>query len=160
MFGSSASARSPLRERDTAAFAFVSGQTLGTVSNTATARPAFCRFAWPSASSGQSPGHVFHFTIRLRCRQICYLQRRRRGAANHSILPCAGPALSSSVTFAAKIQPAAQGFWWQLFGANFHEKVFSNMAASYLFRLHIGSQGLHGTHSFCNGFGRVRIRRM
>ena len=113
--------------------AFIRGQTLGLIdSDAAAARPAFSRFARLAfrvkrtlgnrrATFSTSPdpaGDAARFAT--------FSARRRRLRQTTQFYRVPGPALSSSaVTFAAKrFSRAAQGFWWQLFGADFHRKSF------------------------------------
>ena len=107
--------------------AFVRGQTFGLIDgDTAAARPAFGRFVWLAFGIERLGNSRAAFsTSRSACAaaRLATFSARRRGAANHSTLPCARPALSSSASHSQqKIPPGCAALWWQLFSADFHQK--------------------------------------
>ncbi len=145
MFGSSASALSPFtwaRYSSHSPLSVVRRSAWSTVIPQPRAQPSAALLGLPSASNACAMAGPRFSTSRSGwdAARLATFSARRRGAANHSILPCARPALSSSaVTFAAKDSARLR----RAFGGSSSvpistRKVFSDMAASYLFRLHIG----------------------
>lgn len=124
--------------------AFIRGQTLGLIDgDAAAARPAFSRFArlaFRVKRLGNRRATFFNFAIRLRRRQICHFQRQTARCGkplNFTVCQASVIQLGGHVR-SERFSQAAQGFWWQLFGADFHQESFLRHTASYLFRLHIG----------------------
>ena len=111
-------------------FAFVGGQTLGLIDgDTAAARPAFsrfARFAFRVERLGDGRAAFFNFAIRLRSGKIRHFQRQtaRRGEPLNLAVGNACRIQFSGKVGSEGLSQAAQGFWWQLFGADFHQECF------------------------------------
>ncbi len=143
-------------------FAFVGLQTLGLINGDPRRAPTFCRCSvcLRRRTPEQSPDRVFRLlAIGLRFSKI-HFQRQTARAANHSTLPCARPALSSSaVKFAAKDSAKLAVLLVAALQCRFPPEKFSDMAASYLsfFVAIPGSRGLlllkHNKPCHCFGQG-------
>jgi hypothetical protein len=162
MFGSSASALSPFTWAIQQPFAFVGGQTLGLINgDTAAARPAFGRFArlaFRVERLGNRRATFFDFAIRLRRRQICHFQRQTTRCSkplNFTVRQASVIQLGGHVR-SKRFSQAAQGFWWQLFGADFHQESFLRHGRLLFVSVaHREAKGFTGrVVSFCNGFGQ------
>jgi hypothetical protein len=111
-------------------FAFVGGQTFGLIDgDTAAARPAFgrfARFAFGVERLGNRRAAFFNFTIGLRRRQIRHFQRQTARCGkpfNFTVREASVIQLCGHVR-SKRFSQAAQGFWWQLFSADFHQESF------------------------------------
>ena len=111
-------------------FAFIGRQTFSLIDgNTAAARPAFSRFArFPFGVKrlGNRRAAFFDFTVCLRSRQIRHFQRQtaRRGEPFNFTVREAGVIQLRGHVRSEGFSQAAQGFWWQLFSADFHQESF------------------------------------
>ncbi len=134
--------------------AFVRGQTFGLIDgDTAAARPAFGRFAWLAFGIERLGNSRAAFsTSRSACAaaRLATFSARRRGAANHSTLPCARPAI---IQLRGRIRSKdsaelRSAFWWQLFSADFHQKKYSQTWPPLIYSCCTsGSRALHGKRS-------------
>ncbi|ABU79351.1 hypothetical protein ESA_04170 [Cronobacter sakazakii ATCC BAA-894] len=142
--------------------AFVGDQTLRLIdSNAAAARPAFRRFARVALCVKRRRDRratFFDFAIRLRRRQIRHFQRqttRRRKPAHDAVGQARRVQFSSKVR-SEGFRQAAQGFWWQLFSANLHQKSFLRHGSLLFISVaHREAQRLAGgVVGFGHGFGQ------
>ncbi|ABX23777.1 hypothetical protein SARI_03983 [Salmonella enterica subsp. arizonae serovar 62:z4,z23:-] len=143
-------------------FAFVGFQTFGLVNgDPAAARPAFCRFAWFTFGVKRLSNRrtaFFDFAIGLRFSKIRYFQRQTaRGGKpfNLAVREASVIQLRSKVR-SKGLRQAAQGFWRQLFSADFHQKSFLRHGRLlFLFVAHREAEGFTGSIiSFRHCFGQ------
>ena len=143
-------------------FTFVSGQTLSLIDgDTTTTRPAFCRFAWFAFGVERLSNRrtaFFNLTVRLRSRQIRHFQRQtaRRGKPFDFTVRQASVIQLSGHVRSKRFSQAAQGFWWQLFGANFHQESFLRHGRLlFILVAHRKAKGFTGSViGFCHCFGQ------
>ncbi|ABV16057.1 hypothetical protein CKO_05014 [Citrobacter koseri ATCC BAA-895] len=143
-------------------FAFVSGQTFSLVhGNAATTRPAFrrfARFAFRVKRLGNRRAAFFNFAIGLRSSKIRHFQRQTaRCGEPLYVAVCEASVIQLRSNVRSKgLRQAAQGFWWQLFSADFHQKSFLRHGRLlFVFVAHREAKGFTGSVvSFCHCFGQ------